>query len=176
MFRVSLANPNLKRTIQPKYAGTQATPYAGYLDPAWTRTVDILPGMVMYKTGNGETFSLCSASTHKPFGLSALFLAPNGSSIGGPVDEVTGTANGFGVWTGGKDATFEILSPAFDTSADYTLPTDGSRKMLSFTLAAHAQGPGKLTVSGGTNAASNPVAELLDATPSRLLVRLNEIA
>jgi len=172
MFRTTLANVGQKRTIRPLYANTQATPYAGYLDSAWDRSVDILPGMVMAKLP-GEVFTLASTSAAKGFGLSALFVAP---SLG--IDEVALSGNtNFAVWTGGPDATFEILAPAFDTSATYTQPSDGTRKLLSFTLAAHAQGPGKLTPSGGSNAASNPVAELIDVVgTTKLIVRLNVVA
>ena len=172
MFRTTLANVGQKRTIRPLYANTQATPYAGYLDAAWDRSVDILPGMVMTKLP-GEVFTLASTTGAKPFGLSALFVAPK---LG--IDEVALAGNNnFAVWTGGPDATFEVLAPAFDTSATYTQPTDGTRKMLSFTLAAHAQGPGKLTISGGTNASSNNVAELIDVVgTTKLIVRLNVVA
>lgn len=169
MFRVTnLDNVAQKRTIRPLYAATQATPYAGYLDDSWDRSHDILPGMVVTKLA-GENFSLCSTISHKPFGLSALFVAP---ALG--IDELASSGNNnFTVWTGGPDATFEVLAPAFDTSADYSQAGDGSRKLLSFTLAAHAQGPGKLTVSGGTNAASLVIAELIDVVgTSKLIVRL----
>lgn len=177
IFRVNLSNVGQQRTIRPLYAQTQATPWAGYLDPAWDRSVDILPGMVMARTGAGEVFTLAKDTTQKGFGLAALWVAPNGSSIDGPIDEVAGTGtNNFTVWVGGPDALFEILAPAFDTSADYTLPTDGTRKMLSHTTSAHAQGAGKLTVSGGTNAASNAIAELVAFQPGKLTVRLNVVA
>lgn len=172
MFRTTLANVGQKRTIRPLYANTQATPYAGYLDPSWDRSKDIYPGMVMAKLA-GEVFTLASTTTAKGFGLSALFVAP---VLG--IDEVALSGNNsFAVWTGGPDATFEVLAPAFDTSATYTQPTNGTRVLLSHTTSAHAQGPGKLTISGGTNAASNPVAELVDVVgTTKLIVRLNVVA
>lgn len=172
MFRTTLQNVAQKRTIRPIYAAHQATPWAGYLDPSWNRSVDIYPGMVMSKLP-GEVFTLASTSTAKGFGLAALFVAP---VLG--IDEVASSGtNNFTVWTGGPDAAFEILAPAFDTSATYTQPTNGTRLMLSFTLTAHAQGAGKLTPTGGSNAASNVVAELIDVVgTTKLLVRLNVVA
>lgn len=172
MFRTTLANVAQKRTIRPLYATTQATPWAGYLDPAWGRTVDIYPGMVMTKLAN-EVFTLATTTTAKGFGLSGLFVAP---ALG--IDEVRSSGtNNFTVWTGARDAAFEILAPAFDTTADYTMPTDGTRKLLSHTTSAHPKGPGLLTPSGGSNAASNPVAELISVVgTSKIIVSLNVIA
>jgi hypothetical protein len=157
MFRVSdVSNVAQKRTIRPLYAATQATPWAGYLDPNWTRTVDIYPGMVMTKLAN-EVFTLASTSTAKGFGLADLFVAP---VLG--IDEVkqSGT-NNFTVWVGGLDSAFEVLAPAFDTTADWSMPTDGTRKLLTHTLTAHAKGPGLLTPVGTANASANPIAELI---------------
>src|SRR5664279_1962505 len=108
MFRTTLANVTQKRTIRPLYAQTQATPWGGFLDPAWDRTTDILPGMVVTKLA-GEVFTLLGAkstgptSTGKPFGLSALFVAP---TLG--IDEVRNSGtNNFTVWTGEGDNLFE---------------------------------------------------------------------
>jgi hypothetical protein len=117
----------------------------------------------------GEVFTLCSTTSHKPYGLSGLFVAP---VLG--IDELASSGNNaFTVWTGGPDAVFEVLAPAFDTSAAYTQAGDGTRVLLSFTLAAHAQGPGKLTVSGGSNAASLVIAELIDVVgTTKLIVRI----
>jgi len=142
------------------------------LDPNWARTTDILPGMVCTRLA-GEVFTLASTTTHKGFGLSALFVAP---VLG--IDELKSSGtNNFAVCVGGNDAEFEVLAPAFDSTADLSAPTDGSRKILSHTLTAHAQGAGKLTVSGGSNAASNPVAELVEyVSPAKIKVRLNTVA
>jgi len=156
MFRTTLANVAQKRTIRPLYATTQATPWAGYLDPAWARTVDIFPGMVMTKLAN-EVFTLAANAGQKGFGLAGLFVAP---ALG--IDEVRSSGtNNFTVWTGGLDSAFEVLAPAFDTTADYTQPTDGTKKYLTHTLTAHAKGPGLLTPVGTSNASTNPVAELV---------------
>lgn len=126
----------------------------------------------MTKLAN-EVFTLASATTHKGFGLAALFVAP---ALG--IDEVKESGNNnFAVWSGARDAAFEVLSPAFDPTASYAMPSDGSRVLLSHTLTAHSKGAGLVTISGGTNAASNPVAELISVVgTSKIIVSLNVIA
>jgi hypothetical protein len=176
MFNTTIDNVGQKRTIRPLYAQHQATPYGGFLDAAWNRSVDIYPGMVMTKLA-GENFSLYTGATgQKPFGLSALFVAPK---LG--IDEVRPTnTNLFTVWVGGQDAVFEILAPAFDTSATWTVPTDGSRKLLGVTLDAHTLGPGLLSptaASPPTNVSGDAIAELVDVVgTAKILVRLNRFA
>jgi hypothetical protein len=172
MFRPTVANPAQKRTLRPIYAQHQATSYGGFLDPNWGRTFDILPGTVMSRltaevftpfTTSAGTAVLPSANA-KPFGLSALFCAP---TLG--IDEVTATGtNLFTVWTGGIDAVYEVIAPAFDTTANWTgvNPTDGGRTLLT------ANASGLLTPVGATNA--NAVAELMDVESTDvILIRLN---
>lgn len=171
MFRPTLANPAQKRTIRPIYAQHQATTYGGFLDPNWNRSFDILPGMVMcrlkdevftpYTTNNG-TPVLPSANA-KPFGLAALFVAP---SMG--IDEVTATGtNLFTVWVGGEQAVFEILAPAFDTTAPWsaTQVTDGGIQLLT------ANATGQLTPVGVNDA--NAICELVSVeSTNKILVRM----
>ena len=160
MFTVPATNPSLKRTIRPLYAQHQATPWGGFLDPEWDKEFDILPGMVMARK-EGEVFTpYTGAEGQVPFGLSALFVAPR---LG--VDEMTDTSsNLFTVWVGGADSAFEVLAPAFDTEADWTLPTDGSVVLLTGSATA------KLTPAGATPA--NAVAELIDVpSPDKIVVR-----
>src|SRR3954464_7332082 len=107
MFYAPITNVSQKRTIRPLYAQHQATPYGGFLDSAWGRTVDIYPGMVMSKLG-GENFTLCTGTTTmKPFGLSALFVAP---LLG--IDEVKPTnTTRFTVWFGNAMRVSRFLLP-----------------------------------------------------------------
>lgn len=167
MFYAPLSNPNLHRTLRPIYAQHQATPYGGFLDPNWQRTFDILPGTVMARLEN-EVFTpftpTLAASGAVPFGLSALFVAP---SLG--VDEVTATGtNLFTVWTGNNQAVFEILAPAFDSTASWTTPNNGSITLLT------ANANGLLTPTGANN--SNSIAELVSVeTTSKILIRLNNL-
>lgn len=179
MFRPTVANPAQKRTLRPIYAQHQATPYGGFLDPSWDRSFDILPGTVMSRL-NAEVFTpftttasgttpgaggaVLPSTNAQPFGLSALFVAP---TLG--IDEVTATGtNLFTVWTGGIDAVFEIVSPAFDLNANWSglNPTDGGRVLLT------ANNAGLLTPTGAKP--SNAVAELIDVESTDvILVRLN---
>ena len=150
MFRPPLSNPSLKRTLRPIYAQHQATAYGGFLDPDWDRSFDIYPGTVMVRLTK-EIFTPYTGTGH-PFGLSALFCAPQ---LG--VDEVTATGtNLFTVWTGGPDAVFEVLAPAFDPLADWTAAnvTDGGVQLLTGTS------EGLLTPTGADN--SNAVCSLVD--------------
>jgi hypothetical protein len=175
MLKVTADNVEQKRTIRMLYAQHQATPYACFLDPAWARTVDILPGMVMTKL-DGEKVTLFGVggtpANHTVFGLSALFVAP---VLG--IDEVrpTGT-NHFGVWVGDNQSVFEVLAPAFDTSASWTNAVDGSRQPLRVTLAGHAQGPGKLTTAAaGANVSAAVAAHLIQAvSSSKIIVSLQQ--
>ena len=165
MFRPTSANPAQKRTIRPLYAQHQATTYGGFLDPAWTRSFDIVPGTIMSRL-RGEVFTpYTGAGNQKPFGLSALWCAP---TLG--IDEVTGTGtNLFTVWVGDSQAVFEILAPGFDTTADWNgaLTTDGAIRLLT----ANSQG---LLTPVGVNA-NNAVAELVDViSTDKIQIRLNK--
>lgn len=150
MFKVPVSNPAIKRTLRPLYAQHQATTWAGFLDPTWNRSFDILPGSVMTRLTKEVFAPYTGQANAKPFGLSAFFVAP---VLG--VDEVADTGqNLFTVWVGNADAEFEILAPAFDASGDWSLPTNGSVKLLT----GNAQA--KLTPTGAT--AANAIAELID--------------
>lgn len=162
MFYVTPDNVGQQRTIRGQYANLQSTSYAGYLDPAWDKSKDIFPGSVMARTTR-EQFTLYTGATgQKPFGLSALWLAPQYG-----IDEVTPTGtNNFTVLLGDSQTTYEILAPAFDTTANWTLATNGSRQMLT------ANSNGLLTPNGVNH--SNVVAELLDVTGiDKILIRMN---
>jgi hypothetical protein len=164
MFYVTADNPAQHRTLRGQYSNTQATPYAGYLDPAWDKSKDIFPGSVMARTTR-EQFTLFTGATGQvPFGLSALWMAPQYG-----IDEVTPTGtNNFTVWVGDSQATFEVLAPAFDTTANWTLATDGSRQMLT------GNSNGLLTPVGVNHA--NVVAELIDVVGlDKILIRMNRL-
>lgn len=157
MLRVTMDNIAQKRTIRPLYAHHQATPYACFLDPAWNRSADILPGMVMTKLA-GEVVTLfgagSSAANHEVFGLSALFVAP---TLG--IDELRSIGhNVFAVWVGDNQSVFEVLAPAFATSATWTNPTTGAKVPLRVTIGAHADGVGKLTPEAAGATVSSKVA------------------
>jgi hypothetical protein len=164
MFRPPLSNPAQKRTLRPLYANYQATPWGGFLDPDLDVNFDILPGTVMQRL-YGEVFApYTGAAGTAPFGLSALFVAPN---LG--VNEVSSTGTGlFTVWVGGDQAVFEVLAPAFDVNATWPTVTGPGRRMLT----ANAQG--RLTPAGVTS--ENAIAELIDIpSPDKIVIRLNRV-
>ncbi len=152
MFKPPVTNPGLKRTLRPLYAQHQATPQAGFLDPTWNKAFDIYPGTVMVRKSKEIFTPYTGAAGQIPWGLSDFFLAP---ILG--VDEISSMGTGsFPVWRGGPDAMFEILAPAFDPAGDWSLPTDGSRKVLS------ATNQGKLTPAVGAPAIAAAQFELVD--------------
>lgn len=163
MIKVPLSHPSIQRTLRPLYANHQATPWTGFLVDTWDRSFPIYPGTVMTRL-HDEVFAPYTGQTGAtPFGLSALFVAP---TLG--IDEILDTAqNLFTVWVGGEQALFEVLAPAFDQTANWTLATDGSRQMLT------ANSEGLLTPVGVNHA--NVVGELISATPDKITVRLNRL-
>lgn len=150
-----LANIHKKRSIRPIYSHHQATPYAAFLDTASVGSTVIYPGMVATQIGASEKMGLCD-DTSTPFGLFANF-------INGDMDEL-GDGTEIGVWVGGKDATFEVLSLALEAD--------------SWTGASAAYTPvfcsanGKLTLSGSPG--TNPVVGVLMEAPSnnKIVIRL----
>jgi hypothetical protein len=149
VIRTYLSNDYIKRTIRPLFAWTQATPKPVFLDPNWTRAVPIWPGMGFVRTGgdlvtlaganttqmNGATMggtagtsangSYFVAGTNPVYGLGALYVGGDG------IDELLYAGiNAFAVWVLGPDAEFEILAPAFDATATWTDPTDGTGSQL----------------------------------------------
>jgi hypothetical protein len=164
MFRPPASNPALKRFIRPLYAQHQATTYGGFLDPNWNRSFDIYPGTVMCRLTKEIFTPYTGAGNQKPFGLAALFVAPQ---LG--VDEVTATGtNLFTVWVGSEQAEFEILAPGFDQTANWTSAnvTDGGYQLLTGTST------GLLTPTGANN--GNAIAELVDVeTTDKILIRMN---
>jgi hypothetical protein len=165
MLRVPLALSYYKRTIRPLYANTQATPKAMYLDPAWDRSVDILPGMALAKT-SGENVTLLGASPMIPYGLSAFFEAP----VLGITEIANQGVNAVGVWVLGPDAEFEVLAPAFDASVSWTDPGDGSIVLISAYTGASGSKRGVLCPSTATNAATVPIARLIAVSSANKIV------
>lgn len=167
MIRTYLSNDYVKRTIRPLYAWTQATPKPCFLDPAWTRSVPIWPGMGFVRTGGdlvtlaGATSSMMggksmnAATSQTPiYGLGALYVGGDG------IDELLYAGiNAFAVWVLSPDAEFEILAPAFDATQSWTDPSDGSgSELVAVSLAGANQGMLVPWVSGSGSA---PIARLL---------------
>lgn len=145
-----LRNKYQKRTLRVLYGQTQATPYAGVLDPTLrdsdgsfrkplstdttgggyplTRSADaftlqngLVPGTVVVKT-DGDAFAVAN-------GADSASILPFGllaNFVGGDLDEL-GDEDYVGVWRG-HDSVYEVLAPAFDDTglaAAYAAATAG---------------------------------------------------
>jgi hypothetical protein len=200
MIRTYLSNDYIKRTVRPLFAWTQATPKPVFLDPNWTRAVPIWPGMGFIRTGGdlvtlaganatqmngavmngaggaagtGNNGSVYTAAALPIYGLGALYVGGDG------IDELLYAGiNAFAVWVLTPDAEFEILAPAFDPTATWVDPVDGSGAALVGVATQNASGAGG-SVGGGTGALqgqlvpwsssvsmSAPVARLLKVNSS----------
>jgi len=180
MLRITnLSNAMQKRTLRVLHGQTQATPYAGTLNPALRNTdgsfrapvaadvtpIDytantftyqggLLPGMVMCRT-QGESFMPHPGiNTVRPFGLLANF-------VGGTIDDLKDN-NEIGVWYG-PGSVYEVLIPAFDDTglaAAYAAGGAGGPS-AGVPVLLYAQPTGLL---GVTNTGGNqiPVAELIE--------------
>jgi hypothetical protein len=164
MLRTRLAKSYIKRTIRPLYGWTQATPKSCFLDPAWDRSVNIFPGMVMMKTA-GENVTLING-TGLPYGLSGLYVG--GDGIDEPLDA---GINAFAVWVLGPDAEFEILAPAFDTTSigGLTPASNGTEDLLYAGTTGATRG--MLVASGASGASAKPVCRLLKVnSPTKITI------
>jgi hypothetical protein len=187
MIRTYLSNDYVKRTIRPLFAWTQATPKPCFLDPAWTRAIPIWPGMGFMRTGGdlvtlvganstqmgGKTMTgsanggggttLGTAGVQPVYGLGALYVGGDG------IDELLYAGiNAFAVWVLGPDAEFEILAPAFDATATWTDPSDGSGSALVGVSTATSN-QGMLVPWSSSTTISSPVARLLKVNSSTKL-------
>jgi len=136
MFRTTVANRHRSapcdrstHSIRPRptaVPGSQLEPIVRH--PARTVMCRLTAEVFTPFTTNAGTAVLPSVNA-KPFGSRQLFLC---TRLG--IDEVTATGtNLFTVWNGGPDAVFEVLAPAFDTTANWagSNPTDGGRVLLT---------------------------------------------
>lgn len=121
-IRTNLANVNLKRTCASLYMNA-ASPQAYALDA--NETTDIYPGMVAMIHADGEVKVCSGLAGDFPLGLFANF------AVDGVADEITTDPQRMtGVWVGGADAQYSILSPAFDTNATWAVGADGADVLL----------------------------------------------
>lgn len=168
MLRTRLAKAYIKRTFRPTYGWTQMTPKSVFLDPAFDRSVDIFPGMVMTKT-LGENVTLfgmgggaADSADDVPYGFAALYVG--GDDIDEPLEA---GINAFAVWVMAPDAEAEILAPAFDTTT--VTAEDGTGAETLLTAARSGPEIGKLTATGAT--AANAVCRLLKVnSPTKITV------
>lgn len=184
MLRLRFLNNKFqKRLIRPLYAQTQATPYAGSLDPAlgtgstlvapttgafagltysantFTFQSGLVPGTVMLKSAASAVVPHHGANlaTVFAFGLLANF-------VGGNMDEL-GDENTVGVWRG-PDSVFELIAPAYDDTglaAAYASATAGSP------VAMWAGADGRLTANGAQGNRQT-VAQLIERPSATRIV------
>jgi hypothetical protein len=161
MLRVPLSKADLKRTFRINYGDHQATPKAVLLDPAWDRSVNIWPGMVMMKTV-GQNYTLLNG-TGRPEGFSGLYVG--GDGIDEPADS---GINAFAVWVLDRDAEFEVMAPAFDNTLTFAEVGNGTDTLLYASTAGANRG--KIVPAGATNASSVPVARLISVVSASKLI------
>lgn len=161
MLRTSINNSGITRTLNVLYSTGVA--WATTLHAKWDRKTDILPGRVMTRINDevvaplGAKFGgISDVTMQEPFGLASLFVAPR---LG--IDECRST-DAFAVIVGDNSTLVRIKAPAYDLDGNWTVPTDGSKKLLYTTDDAHKQGAGYLTTTKGIAAPHNiPVATLI---------------
>ena len=152
MLRVRAANSYVKRTFRPLYGWTQATPKSVFLDPAWDRSVEIYPGMVLMK-GAGELVTLIN-NVGVPYGFAGDYVGGDGYD---PLLDVG--INAFSAWVLSSDAEFEVLAPAFDDTATWAEAGTGT-EVLVYAQTAGAN-RGKLVPAGTSGASTAAVARLI---------------
>lgn len=175
-----------KRLLRPVYGQTQATPYAGYLDPslrntdgslrlpkaadtvpfarsadAYTKEGSLTPGLVLIKT-TGENLAIASGANTKiqPFGLLAQW-------VGGTFDNVKGT-NEIAAWRG-PDSVFDLLAPAYDDTSIATAVTSAGASGIPVYLYAGTDGR---LVALGSPGERVPVATVVERQSPQVL-RIN---
>lgn len=155
MLQVPVSIPWIHRPLRPKYAFTQATPKAGYLDPNFARTTPVWPGMAfMRTTGVGYAQNQPLNVNVIPYTNNPLMnqqytatgaetnytLVANGASswgvpaglvgqyIGGDgIDELLQVnLNAIAIWVMDTDAEFEVLAPVFDPQLPWATVDPGN--------------------------------------------------
>jgi len=134
----------------------QKTPFARTAAAALIKGDGLMPGTVMVRVtgdivavGTGSSAVLGSTTTGKeqPFGLLANF-------VGGQMDEL-GSENTVGVWRG-PDSTFELLAPAFDTTAITVAAFTAANTGAPIALVCGTDG--LLTIPGSAKTAASATA------------------
>ena len=160
----NLSSSWIKRTIRPLYGWTQATPKSVFLDPAFNRATGpkMWPGMGYTRT-KGDLVAPISKTSDVPYGLGALYVG--GDGIDEPLDA---GVNAFAVWVLDPGAEFEILAPAFDETASWVDPGDGTELLIHVGTSGANQG--KLVPAGTEGATTAPVARLLKVVSGTKIV------
>jgi len=164
-----------KRTIRPLYAWHSAVPYACFLDTVAVGTAIVYPGQVAVKT-TGEQMSVANATAAGLPGLGTDATAADvpfglfNNFINGTMDELHGGTE-IGVWVGGRDAVFEILSGYSNTETPLsTAVTWTSLNATRGGVALYGENTtGRLT-NTTTGFATLEVARLIEAVSNTKIV------
>lgn len=174
MLRTTVDNAYLRRTLRELYSFGASTAKDCLLDPAWNRSVDLVPGMGMvnFSSAASGVSDLCAppdAAGDIPYGLIGVYVAP---ALG--IDEVRDSGiNSIPVWVLSSGSEFEVLAPAFDSTLAWTFPTDGTELLVTVMFSGATRG--KLVPIGTANSTTKPVARALSrpATDRLIISGLN---
>lgn len=161
-------DPLAFRTLKPLYEHRQATPYGPvYLAENWSMAGtavgmgEIWPGMVSAGpiAEDPVRVRLAVQAADRFFGLFT-------HNCNTQIDELFGGSHVTSVWFG-EGSCWRIFSPAYDTTAAYAVPDDGTEFLLTWDDA------GRLTDADGGNAVGNvAIAKLISTGVNYIDVQL----
>jgi hypothetical protein len=180
VLQVPVSIPWIHRPLRPKYAFTQATPKAGYLDPNFARTSPVWPGMAFMRTtgvGYAQNQPLnvnVVPYTNNPMmgqqyvatgAESNYTLLANGAAswgvpaglvgqyIGGDgIDElIQVNLNAIAIWVLGPDSEFEVLAPVFDPQLAWSTVDPGNGQDVFIYARVKALTGANFSVAGNGN-------------------------
>ena len=141
MLRTYLSNDYIKRTIRPLYSWTQATPKPCFLDPNWTRSVPIWPGMGFVRTGgdlvtlaganNAQMNNAYSSVTNGTAGMYGSAGTASNGSFTTTTTEGTPQIYGLGALYVGGDGIDELLYAGINAFAVWVLGPDAEFEILA---------------------------------------------
>lgn len=139
----------LGRTAKIEY--DNAIEFAGHLDWKGSSKKDILPGMVVKNLGNKNLALYDGNGT--PFGLAAIFVAPNYGERG--INQLDAEGN-FTAIVGNTNTTVRVSNEVLATDFSRTFNADGKA------VPVYANADAKLTTTKGTTPAIGVLNEAYD--------------
>lgn len=139
----------LGRTARIEY--DNAIEFAGHLDWEKSSKKDILPGMVVKHLGNRELALYDGQGT--PFGLAAIFVAPNYGERG--INQLDDNGN-FTAIVGNTNTTVRVSNEVLSNRFNKTFNNEGKA------VPVYAENTGKLTTSAGDSPAIGILNEVHD--------------
>lgn len=169
MLRTPLGLAHIKRSLRELYSHSASIPKSCTLDPDWDRVVDIYPGMGVVNqatasSGVTDVVTLPNATGDIPYGLIGVYVAP---VLG--IDEVAAQGvDAVPVWVLSPGSEFEVHSPAFDSEATWTFPTNGTELLVH--VQTTGANRGKLVPAGTANATTKPIARAISRPSTDRLI------